>query len=84
MLELGGKALVTADHGNCEYMRNPDGSPNTAHTTFLVHCIYVADDAKEYTVENGILADIAPTLLHLLGVEQPKEMTGKVLLKKVS
>jgi 2,3-bisphosphoglycerate-independent phosphoglycerate mutase len=82
ILALGGKALVTADHGNCEYMRNPDGSPNTAHTTFLVHCIYVAADAKDYTVGNGILADIAPTLLHLLGVAQPAEMTGKVLLQK--
>src|SRR5207302_4532719 len=46
ILELGGKALVTADHGNCELMRNPDGSPNTAHTTNLVHLIYVADDAQ--------------------------------------
>ena len=82
VLELGGKALVTADHGNCEFMRNADGSPNTAHTTNLVHCIYVADDAKNFSVENGILADIAPTLLYLLGVPQPKEMTGKVLLKK--
>ena len=45
VLELGGKALVTADHGNCEYLRNPDGSPNTAHTTNLVHVVYVAADA---------------------------------------
>ncbi len=45
VLELGGKALITADHGNCEYLRNPDGSPNTAHTTNLVHVIYVAADA---------------------------------------
>jgi 2,3-bisphosphoglycerate-independent phosphoglycerate mutase len=82
VLELGGKALVTADHGNCEFMRNADGSPNTAHTTNLVHCIYVAADAKNFTVENGILADIAPTLLHLLGQPQPAEMTGKVLIKQ--
>ena len=80
VLELGGKALVTADHGNCEFMRNADGSPNTAHTTNLVHCLYVADDANEFRVRNGILADISPTLLFLLGVEQPKEMTGKNLL----
>lgn len=80
ILELGGKALVTADHGNCELMRNPDGSPNTAHTTNLVHFIYVADDAKNVRVENGILADVAPTLLHLLGLEQPKEMTGRNLV----
>src|SRR5207302_1815964 len=62
VLHLGGKALVTADHGNCELMRNPDGSPNTAHTTNLVHFIYVAADAKNFRCENGILADVAPTL----------------------
>jgi len=83
VLELGGKALVTADHGNCELMRNPDGSPNTAHTTNLVHILYVANDAKNFRVENGILADISPTLLFLLGVEQPKEMTGKNLLVRM-
>jgi 2,3-bisphosphoglycerate-independent phosphoglycerate mutase len=82
-LELGGRALVTADHGNCELMRNPDGSPNTAHTTFLVHCLYVAGDAADFKVGHGILADISPTLLHLLGVEQPKEMTGKNLLSRL-
>jgi 2,3-bisphosphoglycerate-independent phosphoglycerate mutase len=77
---LGGKCLVTADHGNCEQMRNPDGSPNTAHTTNLVHCVYVGDDAGQYRVQDGILADVAPTLLFLLGMEQPPEMTGKSLL----
>ena len=80
LLELDGKAIVTADHGNCELMRNPDGSPNTAHTTNLVHCIYVARDAKKFRCEDGILADVAPTLLFLLGLPQPKEMTGKNLL----
>jgi 2,3-bisphosphoglycerate-independent phosphoglycerate mutase len=80
VLSLGGKLLLTADHGNCELMRNPDGSPNTAHTTNLVHLIYVAEDAKKFRVENGILADIAPTLLFLLGLSQPKEMTGHNLL----
>lgn len=79
-LRLGGKLLITADHGNCEYMRNADGSPNTAHTTNLVHIFYVADDAADYTVNNGILADVAPTLLEMLGVPQPKQMTGKSLL----
>jgi 2,3-bisphosphoglycerate-independent phosphoglycerate mutase len=81
-LRLGGKLLITADHGNCEYMRNPDGSPNTAHTTNLVHLFYVAADAADYTVKDGILADIAPTMLEMLGVAQPKEMTGKSLLVK--
>lgn len=80
VLGLGGACLITADHGNCELMRNPDGSPNTAHTTNLVHLIYVAADAANYRVEDGILADVAPTLLFLLGLPQPKEMTGRNLL----
>ncbi len=82
VLALGGSLFITADHGNCELMRNPDGSPNTAHTTNLVHGIYVADDAINFTVRDGILADIAPTLLALLGVRQPAEMTGRSLLVK--
>jgi 2,3-bisphosphoglycerate-independent phosphoglycerate mutase len=79
-LRLGGKLLITADHGNCEYMRNPDGSPNTAHTTNLVHLVYVAADAANYQVKDGILADVAPTLLEMLGLPQPEEMTGASLL----
>jgi 2,3-bisphosphoglycerate-independent phosphoglycerate mutase len=79
-LELGGRLLITADHGNCEQMRNPDGSPHTAHTTNLVHLLYVAGDASGCTCENGILADVAPTLLALLGVEKPGEMTGRNLV----
>jgi 2,3-bisphosphoglycerate-independent phosphoglycerate mutase len=76
LLALGGKALVTADHGNCELMRNPDGSPNTAHTTNLVHSIYVGQDSSTFQVQDGILADVAPTLLFLLGLEKPAEMSG--------
>lgn len=83
-LALGGKLLITADHGNCEQMRNADGSPHTAHTTNLVHCIYVAADAAQTTVRDGILADIAPTLLGLLGLPQPAEMSGKSLLQRKS
>jgi 2,3-bisphosphoglycerate-independent phosphoglycerate mutase len=82
LLSLGGKAIVTADHGNCELMRNPDGSPNTAHTTNLVHYMYVAGDASEYLLKDGILADVAPTLLELLGLPRPKEMTGQGLLAR--
>ncbi len=82
-LSLGGKLLLTADHGNCEQMRNPDGSPNTAHTTNLVHLVYVAEDTPKFRLTNGILADIAPTLLFLLGLPQPAEMTGHNLLQPV-
>jgi 2,3-bisphosphoglycerate-independent phosphoglycerate mutase len=81
-LRLGGKLLITADHGNCEFMINADGSPNTAHTTNLVHLVYVAADADKFEVRDGILADVAPTLLEMLGVAKPKEMTGTSLLKK--
>ena len=84
LLELDGKALITADHGNCEKMRNSDGSPNTAHTSYLVHFLYVARDAAKFRCEDGILADVAPTLLFLLGLPQPKEMTGHNLLVPVS
>src|SRR5438552_1554823 len=84
LLDLGGKCIVTADHGNCEQMRNPDGSPNTAHTSNVVHFIYVAKDAAQFRCEDGILADIAPTLLFLLGLPQPREMTGHNLLVPVS
>ncbi len=80
VLELGGKALITADHGNCERMRNPDGSPHTAHTTNLVQIWYVAADADFYTLRDGILADVAPTLLAMMGLTPPEEMTGKSLL----
>ena len=83
-LALGGRLLITADHGNCEQMKNADGSPNTAHTTNLVHFLYVGEDAAQVRCENGILADVAPTLLNLLKVSQPKEMTGKNLVKPLS
>jgi 2,3-bisphosphoglycerate-independent phosphoglycerate mutase len=84
LLELDGKCLITADHGNCEQMRNADGSPNTAHTSNLVHFIYVARDAAKFRCEDGILADVAPTLLFLLGLPQPREMTGHNLLVPVA
>src|SRR6266567_94542 len=83
LLELDGKALITADHGNCEQMRNPDGSPNTAHTNYLVHFIYVAKNAAKFRCEDGILADVAHRLLFLLVLPQPKEITGHNLLVPV-
>jgi 2,3-bisphosphoglycerate-independent phosphoglycerate mutase len=82
LLRLGGKALVTADHGNCELMRNPDGTPNTAHTTNLVHFVYVAADAHDFQLKDGILADVAPTLLSLLNLPVPPEMTGRNLVER--
>src|SRR5207248_8296883 len=84
LLACGGKGIVTADHGNCEQMRNPDGSPNTAHTTNPVHFIYVARDAANFRCHDGILADVAPTLLFLLGLPQPKEISGRNLLLRKS
>ena len=69
--------MIIADHGNADYALNNDNSPNTAHTTNPVPCILVDDDIKK--VNNGILADVAPTLLSLMGMDVPGDMTGKVL-----
>lgn len=80
VLRLDGQLLITADHGNCEKMINEDGSPHTAHTTNLVDVIYVANNTEGVTVKNGILADVSPTLLDMLEVEKPEEMTGSSLL----
>ncbi|MBT0651500.1 2,3-bisphosphoglycerate-independent phosphoglycerate mutase [Geomobilimonas luticola] len=78
--EMGGTAIITADHGNAEVMVDETGGPHTAHTTDRVPLILVNDRCKGKTLRPGILADIAPTMLHLLGIPQPKEMTGKSLL----
>jgi 2,3-bisphosphoglycerate-independent phosphoglycerate mutase len=73
--------LVIADHGNSDYMINDDGTPNTQHSLNPVPCIYVSKNAKGKTVKNGRLGDIAPTILHLLGVAPSAEMTGEVLIE---
>lgn len=78
-LESGYTTIVIADHGNCDVMINEDGTPNTAHTTNLVPCIMV-DDKNRLEVKNGKLGDLAPTILTLMGLEVPTEMTGNVLL----
>jgi len=70
--------IVIADHGNCEVMLNADGSVNTAHTTNPVPIIIVDKDIKQ--VKDGILGDIAPTVLKLIGIQQPSEMTQKPLI----
>jgi 2,3-bisphosphoglycerate-independent phosphoglycerate mutase len=75
----GGVCVVTADHGNADYMIEPDGSPNTAHTLNPVPLI-VTSEAAQLDGREGILADVAPTLLALLGIDQPKQMTGRSLL----
>ncbi|NDH78063.1 MAG: 2,3-bisphosphoglycerate-independent phosphoglycerate mutase, partial [Flavobacteriia bacterium] len=72
--------IILADHGNADCMVNEDGSPNTAHTTTVVPCFLVGSSAEEFTLNEGRLGDIAPTLLALMGVAQPEEMTGLNLL----
>jgi 2,3-bisphosphoglycerate-independent phosphoglycerate mutase len=74
----GGAAIVTADHGNCEQMIDPaTGGPHTAHTTYDVELIVVDDRFRgKKLTEGGRLADVAPTALHMLGLEKPTEMTG--------
>ncbi|MET1257693.1 2,3-bisphosphoglycerate-independent phosphoglycerate mutase [Flagellimonas sp. DF-77] len=78
-LENGYTTLVIADHGNCDTMVNPDGSPNTAHTTNPVPLILV--DPKLRAINNGVLGDIAPTILDLMGIAQPQAMTQHSLLR---
>lgn len=78
-LKHGYSFIIIADHGNADFMINEDGSPNTAHSTNLVPCILV-DNEYSNPIKDGKLGDIAPTILELIGVAQPKEMTGVSLL----
>lgn len=73
--------IIIADHGNADYMINDDGTPNTAHTTSLVPCILI-DRSYKGTIANGKLGDLAPTILTLMGIAIPPQMTGSVLIKK--
>ena len=77
----GGVMLVTADHGNCEQMTDADGDPHTAHTTGPVPFVVVNAPANVGGVDGGTLADIAPTVLDLLAIPQPAEMTGRSLIR---
>jgi 2,3-bisphosphoglycerate-independent phosphoglycerate mutase len=70
--------VIIADHGNSDYMINDDGTPNTAHSTNLVPIIVIADDV--YTVRDGKLADVAPTILKIMNIPIPAEMTGNILV----
>ncbi len=78
-LKNGYTTIVIADHGNSDVMINPDGSPNTAHTTNLVPCILVDNELRPQ-MKDGKLGDLAPTILTLMGLEIPKEMSGEILL----
>jgi 2,3-bisphosphoglycerate-independent phosphoglycerate mutase len=89
--EMGGSILITADHGNAEVMKGPGGEPWTAHTTNKVPLIFIEGEKRKipnmgnevYLRDNAGLADIAPTLLQLLNLPVPKEMTGKSLIKEI-
>ena len=76
---MGYETIITADHGNADHAVNADGTPNTTHSTNPVPFIYVTAN-KNAKVQNGILADVAPSVLHIMGLQQPKEMTGQCLI----
>ena len=77
---VGYEAIIIADHGNADNAINPDGTPNTAHSLNPVPFIYVTENLQAQ-VENGVLADVAPSILHIMGLPQPEEMTGNCLIK---
>ena len=78
----GGVCLITADHGNAEHMLEPDGSPNTAHTTNPVPLIVTRPGLT--LRDGGVLGDVAPTVLQLLTIEQPAGMTGRSVIQTVA
>ena len=73
------EVIIIADHGNADNAINPDGTPNTAHSLNPVPCIYVTDN-NSATIKDGRLADVAPTILHIMGLEKPADMTGENLI----
>ena len=79
--KMGYETIITADHGNADHALNDDGTPNTAHSTNPVPFIYVTEK-KNATVQDGVLADVAPSILHIMGLAQPQEMTGQCLIKE--
>ncbi len=78
--ETGYETIIIADHGNADNAENADGTPNTAHSLNPVPFIYVTEN-KQAKVQNGVLADVAPSILHIMGLKQPAEMTGKDLIE---
>jgi len=80
----GYEAIIIADHGNSDMIRNEDGSPNTAHTKNPVPILFVSESAADASVSDGKLGDIAPTILHRLGMDAPQEMDGDILIKTTS
>jgi 2,3-bisphosphoglycerate-independent phosphoglycerate mutase len=84
VLELDGAVLITADHGNADLLVNPEtGAPHTAHTVNPVPFILISNDLKDVKLRtDGKLADLTPTMLDLLGIEKPAEMTGETLIVK--
>jgi len=82
VLDRGGEVLITADHGNCELMVDPEtGQPHTAHTTNPVPIWWITADARGHRLRNGGLSDLAPTVLGLMGIPIPEEMTGRSLIQ---
>jgi len=77
--KMGYETIITADHGNADHAINDDGTPNTTHSTNPVPFIYVTEN-RNATVQDGVLADVAPTILHIMGLEQPVEMIGQCLI----
>ncbi|GFO58521.1 2,3-bisphosphoglycerate-independent phosphoglycerate mutase [Geomonas silvestris] len=83
VLQLGGAAIITADHGNAEMMvDDTTGGPHTAHTCDMAPLVLVDESRKEVKLRKGVLADLAPTMLEMLGIPQPSEMTGKSVIVK--
>lgn len=78
---MGYETIITADHGNADHALNADGTPNTAHSVSPVPFIYVTAN-KNARVSSGALPDVAPSILHIMGLQQPKEMTGKCLINE--
>jgi 2,3-bisphosphoglycerate-independent phosphoglycerate mutase len=78
--DTGGACVITADHGNADHMLEPDGSPNTAHSLNPVPLVVTLEGVA--LRDGGILADVAPTILELLGLDQPAAMTGRSLLQR--